>query len=202
MTTHSVAYRHAQWDTPWWANPNRTAGRYNRAMEASTQYWCLHPLGPLAEVLRWSGPASAEDAATFRLRLWASKIERDGLANISFENADRFGVSADELVGEDYRPTQNLADRIRADGAPGLIAPSAALPGTEVLVLFGPRLSSPYLLDPVDPEDQVPTAHAAEAKVATEVIPWVRWKGTSHWALEEWRRSGTLPVWQDPPVPP
>lgn len=201
MTTHSVAYRYAHWDTPWWANPNRTAGRYNRAMEAPTQYWCLHPLGPLAEVLRWSGSGAAEDADTFRLRLWAAKVQRADLVTVTFANAVQHGVAAEHLVGEDYGPTQDLADRIRADGAPGFIAPSAALPGTEVLVLFGPRLTFPYLLDPVDPEDQVPTAHAAEATIAAEVLPWVRWKGSSHWALEDWKRSGTLTVWQDPPVP-
>lgn len=170
-------------------------------MEAATQYWCLHPLGPLAEVLRWSGRASADDAATFRLRLWAAKIDREGLAVVNFDNASAFGVSAEDLVGEDYAPTQGLADRIRANGAPGFLAPSAALPGTEVLVLFGPRLLFPYLLDPVDPDDQVPTANAAEATVASEVIPWVRWKGIRHWALDEWKRFGSLPVWHDPPVP-
>lgn len=200
-STAAVAFRHAQWDTPWWANPNRNAGRYNRPMDVATQYWCLHPLGPTAELLRWSGRPSAADAATFRLRLWASKIETDDLVTVDFANASRFRISPDELVGEDYLPTQALADRIRSDGAPGFVAPSAALPGTEVLVLFGPRLLHPYLLEPVDPEDQVPTAHAAEATVASEVIDAVRWKGETHWALDEWKSSGTLVVWRDPPVP-
>lgn len=152
-------------------------------------------------MLRWSGRPAAEDATTFRLRIWAAKLEADRLVKVSFDNANDFGVSPEDLVGEDYAPTQDLADRIQAGGAPGFVAPSAALPGTEVVILFGPRLISPYLQEPVDPEDQVPTAHTADAAVASEVIPWVRWKDASHWAVDEWRRTGSVPVWQDPPVP-
>ncbi|MGH7080644.1 MAG: RES family NAD+ phosphorylase, partial [Acetobacteraceae bacterium] len=43
-------------------------------------------------------------------------------------------------TGGAQQPTQDLADRMRAAGSQGIIVPSAALPGTESLVLFGIRL--------------------------------------------------------------
>ncbi len=197
----TIVYRHAQWDSPWWVSPNRSAGRYNRASDQVTQYWCVHPLGPAAELLRWSGRALADDLDTVRLRLWAARLDTAALPSVTFDNAGSFGVSAEQLVSDDFRPTQDLAERLRREGHEGFSAPSAALPGTEVVVLFGPRLLAPYLLEPVDPEQQVPTAHVAESLVATEVVPAVRWRGSKHAALEEWRRTGTYSAWQDPPVP-
>lgn len=197
-----IAYRHAAWDTPWWVNPNRNAGRYNRAGDPPTQYWCLHPLGPAAELLRSQGAMSEADLGTIRLRLWAARVEVADIPEVTFDNADRFGLRAEELVAEELRPTQELAHRLRADGTPGLLAPSAALPGTTLMVLFGPRLLFPYLLDPIDPEDQVPTAHAADSLVPDEVVPFVRGRGDQHSALEEWRSAGVCPVWRDPAVQP
>jgi hypothetical protein len=197
-----TAFRHAAWDTPWWVNPNRNAGRYNRAGDPPTQYWCLHPLGPAAELLRALGPMPEEDLATIRLRLWAARVEIQDLPEVTFDNAGEFGVTAESLVAEDHESSQDLAQRMRDEGRPGLVAPSAALPGTRLLVLFGPRLLFPYLLDPVDPEDQVPTAHAAESLVPEEVVPFVRRRGGAHATLDDWRVTGASPVWRDPAVQP
>lgn len=196
----TTAYRHAHWDTPWWANPNRSSGRYNRAGTSCTQYLCLHPLGPAAELLRGLGKASAADVDTVRLRLWVARVPTSGLEEISFDNAGEYGVHAEDLVGDRYAPTQELAQNLRADGVRGMRVPSAALPGTQTLVLFEPRVLSPYLLEPVDVHQQMPTAHAGETLVAGELLDWVRWRGDDHWALEEWRRTGQSPVWHDPPV--
>ena len=106
-------------------------------------------------------------------------------------NADDFGITPEELVGDDYDPTQTLASRLRADGVPGLVAPSSALPGTESVTLFGPRTLSPFLFAPIDPDDQLATAHTAEkSRPADEVVPLVRWFGDAHAGLAEWRATG------------
>ena len=196
-----TGYRAAFWDTPWWVNPNRTAGRYNRAMTGPVQYWSTHPLTTVAERLRWLGPDAIYDVETLQHRLWAATVPLQGVERITFGNATSFGIQPEELVGEDYGPTQELADRLRANGAAGFIAPSAALPGTESIVLLGARLLYPYLVDPVDPE-QVPTAHAAEGAIPTEVLPFVRWRGDAHIGLEHWRATGTEFVFRDPALPP
>ena len=196
-----LGYRHAAWDTPWWVNPHRRDGRYNVRLTSPAQYVCLHPLGPVAELLRHLGRAVVADIDTVRHRLWAMRVSGDGLVRVTFDTAGSYGVTAEDLVGEDYGPTQQLARRLAADGAHGLVAPSGALPGTEVAVLFGPRVLAPYLASPLDPEDEIPTGHAAEGLVPVEVVDHVRWKGDPHPALEEWRRTGISPTFTDPPVP-
>jgi len=194
-----TAYRHAPWDTPWRASPNREQGRFHRALDSPTQYLCLHPLGVAAELLRHLGAAAAEDLDTIALRLWAAKVDLDGLTRIDFDRCTGFGITPAELVGDDYGPTQALAERLRGGGAAGLIAPSAALPGTEMVILFGPRILSPFLFDPVDPDDQLATAHAAErARPADEVVSLVRWFGDAHVGLAEWQAGGVMPVLVDP----
>ncbi len=198
-----TGYRHAAWDTPWWVSPNREQGRFHRPFQSPTQYLCLHPLGPHAELLRHLGAESADDLDTIRLRLWGGKVTLDDLVRIDFDNAGDFGLTPEELVGDDYNPTQAVADDLRNQDRPGLVAPSAALPGTDIVVLFGPRMLSPFLFDPVDPLDQIATAHAAEeSQPAPEILPLVRWFGVDHAGVVEWRNTGTAPVFLDPPVMP
>ena len=196
----STLYRHASWDTPWWANPNRSAGRYNAVGDPPVQYWCTHPLGPAAEFLRWQGMLTPMELLEVSLRIWVASVPTEGLIEIRFDNAANFGIEPEELIGEDYAPTQELAARLRGQGATGLLVPSAALPGTEVVVLFGPRLLFPYLLEPVD-SDQVPTAHVAESLIPAEVLPYVRVRGRRHEGLEYWKAEGSTLPFVDPAVP-
>lgn len=193
-----TVYRHAAWDTPWRVNPSRSTGRYNAAGEL-VQYWCTHPLGPAAEMARAHGISSTDELADLRLRMWAATLDLGGLTRITFANATEHGITAEKLVSEDYAATQALARRLRDTGSPGLVVPSAALPGTDNVVLFGPRVLSPYLYDPIDPE-QVATAHIADTPPAPEVAGVVRRRGTEHEGLVTWQRRGTTTAFIDPPV--
>jgi hypothetical protein len=47
-----TAFRHAAYDSPWWAFPNSREGRFHRAGQDTVQYLSLHPFGPAAEMLR------------------------------------------------------------------------------------------------------------------------------------------------------
>lgn len=192
-------YRHAMWDTPWWVNANRSPGRYNALGDPPVQYWCTHPLGPAAEFLRWQGALSAAELQEVHLRIWAARIPSNALVRIGFDSASSYGIEPGDLVADDYGRTQALAERLRRSGTQGMLVPSAALPGTEVAVLFGPRLLFPYLPEPVDPE-QVRTAHVADAFVPSEVMPHVRWKGTDHDTFKEWQASDDPKPFLDPPV--
>lgn len=196
----SVAYRHAAYDTPWWVNPSRRQGRFHRALRETTQYLCLHPLGPAAEFLRHHlGPDGVSAADTAQLNLWAAMIETDGVVPVAFDDCEDHGITPDELVGDDgYAPTQALADRLRAAGATGLRVPSAALPGTDNLVLFGPRVLHSYLATATSAEE-CPTGHLSDgARPAVEALPLVRWLGAPHFALEAWKRSGVYAPLEDP----
>ena len=195
-----VAYRHAAYDTPWLVNPSRRAGRFHRALDSVTQYLALHPLGPSAEVVThaFGHDVAPEDVATLRLDLWAVLVDDTGVLRVGFADAADHGIAPDALVGDDYGTTQAWADSLRAAGVPGVVVPSAALPGTENLVLFGPRVAHPYLLDPQG-SVEVPTGHLADAaRAPAEVLGVARWPGERHAALVQWRATGVVVPLADP----
>lgn len=196
-----TAYRHAAYDTPWWAFPSSRSGRFHRGRRDIAQYWCLHPLGPAAEVLRSNvGPNGDPDDVV--LNLWSAIIDFDPApVVVDFATAPSYGLSAVDLVADDHTKTQELADALRARGHTSLVVPSAALPGTYNLVLFGPRVLHPYLWRPISSQE-VPTGHLSDsARPAAEVAGLTRWIGTPHAGLTEWETTGTMSLLQDPIAP-
>jgi hypothetical protein len=191
------AFRHASYDSPWWAFPSSRDGRFHRARSDTVQYLSLHPLGPTAEVLRHNlGPEGNPDDVA--LNLWTALIDVDDVVSVDFDDCARYGLMPDELVGDDYAPTRALADVIRGGGASAMIVPSAALPGTYNLILFGIRLANPFISEPLAPED-VPTGHLTDsARPPAEVAPHVRWFGTPHKAAEQWKATGSYDLFDDP----
>lgn len=189
-----VAFRLAAWDTPWWVNPNRSQGRFNRVGQ-TTQYLSLHPLGPWAELIRRDRLFSSEDLATLRQRVWAARIELTSAVEITWDNSkSEFGIKPDELVADDQEPCRELADRLRQQGVATLIVPSAALPGTRNVVLFGPRITAPYSPVPIDVDLDVPTSLVAEgAQIHPEILGMVRRSGETHVGLEAWRAGELEP---------
>lgn len=192
-----TVYRHAAYDSPWWPFPSSRSGRFHRATLDTVQYLCLHPLGPAAEMLCHNvGPSGDPDDIV--MNLWTAVVDIDDVVHIDFANAATYGITGDELVGDDYAPTQKLAEDVRASGATAMIVPSAALPGTNNLILFGIRVLHPYLSTPISPEE-FPTGHLTDgARAPAEVVPHVRWFHTPHRALEEWKTTGTYTMLDDP----
>ena len=192
-----TAFRHAAYDSPWWAIPSSREGRFHRAGQDTVQYLSLHPLGPAAEVLRHNvGPDG--DPADVILNLWTTVVDIDEVTRVDFDDCETYGRTADELVGEDYSATQALADAVRASGATAMIVPSAALPGTHNLILFGVRLLHPFLWKPLIAEE-IPTGHLSDAaRAAAEVGSHVRWFGLRHAAAEQWKATGTYDLFDAP----
>lgn len=192
-----TAFRHAAYDTPWWAIPSPREGRFHRAGQDTVQYLSLHPLGPAAEMLRHNvGPLGDPDDVV--LNLWTAVIDIDAVATVDLEDCRTYGLTVDELVGEDYAPTQALADAVRGGRADAMVVPSAALPGTHNLILFGVRVLHPFLWEPVVAEE-VPTGHLSDAACsAAEVAGEVRWRGTPHTAAEQWKKTGSYDLFDDP----
>ena len=196
-----VAYRLAGWDTPLWVTPNPAAARFNRAGEGPTQYLSLHPMTPWAEYLRANELSAPEDLLGLRLRLWALRIDPALLVEVTFANAAGHGIEAADLVASDWSACQRLGSRLRHDGADGIVVPSAALPGTRNVVLFGPRVASGYLGDPIDPAVDVPVAHAAEAAgTIPGLLALVARRRGRHAGLVGWRRGAEF-VFVEPAVP-
>ena len=192
-----TAFRHAAYDSPWWAFASSRAGRFHRARRDTVHYLSLHPLGPAAEMLRHNvGPSGNPDDVV--LNLWTAVIDLDDVTRIDFDDCAEYGLTADELVGDDYAPTRTLADVVRAGAASAMIVPSAALPGTDNLILFGVRVLNPYLSAPLIPEE-VPTGHLSDAaRAPQEVAQHVRWFGTPHIAAEQWKTTGSYQRFDDP----
>jgi hypothetical protein len=130
------------------AFPNSGEGRFHRAGQDTAQYLSLHPLGPAAEMLRHNiGPDGDPDDVV--LNLWAAVVDIDDVTRVDFADCEVYGHTVDELVGDDYKPTQAFGDAVRASRATAMVVPSAALPGTHNLIVFGVRLLHPFLWEPL-----------------------------------------------------
>jgi RES domain len=202
----TVAYRLASWRRPLRTEASRVAGRFHRVTEESpTQYVCLHPLGPWAEFLRAVDLRRREQLAMVRQRTWALRLDLAGVVRIGFAEAADHGVRPGDLVSDDHRACHRLADRLRAAGVPGAIVPSAALPGTENVVLFGERAAAPYLVDPVSAVDVPASLTADGGRPPLGLLERVRRRGVPHAALEAWRAGEELrfaePSWAEWSIP-
>lgn len=68
-----------------------------------------------------------------------------------------------------------------------LVVPSAALPGTQNLVVFGSRAASPYQVPPVDRSVDVPTSMVADnAQPHPDLSRFVRFRDDVHQELAAW----------------
>jgi hypothetical protein len=188
-----ICYRFAAYSTPLRTVPASQAGRFNRITDAQpTQYVSLHPLGPLAELMRNADLRSAEQVRAVRMRTWALDIPLDDLPEITFDTADLYDIEPRELVADDQEACRELAQRLRVE-SPGAIVPSAALPGTRNVVLFGPRVAAPYLTEPVSTLD-IPASITADAgRPLVSLLSLVRFLGDAHPALEAWKESTSFP---------
>ena len=200
-----AGYRLASWRRPLRTEPSRVAGRFHRMTEESpTQYVCLHPLGPWAEFLRASGLRTADQLALVRHRTWALRCDLAGLPRIGFDDAGAYGLRPGDLVSDDLRACHRLAERLRGDGVPGAIVPSAALPGTENVVLFGERAAAPYLVEPLSAVDVPASLTADGGRPPLGLLDRVRRPGAPHAALEAWRAGEPFrlaePSWAEWPV--
>lgn len=193
-----VVYRLATYGNPLRTEPARQPGRYHAGAEESpTQYLCLHPLGPFAEFLRGQSLRSPEQVRHVRERTWALRLELDDLPEVTFANAHEFGLDPQELVADDPSQCRALALRLREDGLPGIVVPSAALPGTRNVVLFGPRVGSPYLLEPIGAVDVPASITAHDGRPIVSLLNLVRFHGDPHAALDVWLR-GQEPAFEEP----
>lgn len=171
-----VVYRAAAYHTPLWIEPNVMDGRFNRKGEGPVQYFCLHPLGPLAEAVRRL-PLGL-DPSEIRRPVWALRLPEAPVQTIGFDEAEQWGIDPYSLVRPpgSYVECQELAGAFQAQLDPPMLrVPSAALPGTWNLIVFGERVLAPYAPEPLDPLLDVPGAPAAvDGRALDELVALVR----------------------------
>ncbi len=135
-----------------WEDATQPEARWHGSGEGPAHYLAETPDGAWAEFIRHEGITDAADLATVRRAMWAVEVPD--------EPRSRPGLPQSTLRGglSTYPPCQQEARRLRAAGATGVRAPSAALlpeapsgwnvqsgrrPGPlrdeAVIVIFGPR---------------------------------------------------------------
>jgi hypothetical protein len=192
-----VCYRAAAYRTPARVRAHQDTGRYNRIDSPPTQYFSLHPLGPWAEVIRNRGYTDPDDALTFRLPIWAIRLVLDDdPVRIDFDAAESGAtpapISARELVADDQLGCRAFGDAIRADAAAPKVfrVPSAALPGTENIVIFGARAMIEYLATPRRAQQVPASLVAVSAQAARSLLPLIRHRGQPHAGYDAWAEGG------------
>jgi RES domain-containing protein len=126
------------------ADPAGSDGRYHRFGGLGVWYASDREQAAWAELFRHFVD---EGVDPFEVLRRVGAVDVDGLQVLDLTDpavTRQLGIDLDDLVGDDYRRTQALADAARAAGFEGLLAPSAALPGRRTLVVFKvgiPRLA-------------------------------------------------------------
>lgn len=187
-----ISYRFADYGTPLRTIPANQAARYHLGTESDpTQYLCLHPLGPLAELMRSNSLRTPDQIRAVRTRTWALEVDLADLPGIGFDNAADFGIEPADLVADERTGCQELAARLRNE-LRGIIVPSAALPGTSNAILFGSRVAAPYLTDPVSFIDVPASITAQDGRPLVSLIDIVRFTGEQHAGLQAWERGDSF----------
>ncbi|MGZ8805391.1 MAG: RES domain-containing protein [Microbacterium sp.] len=121
-----IVYRHADTRLPFlWESSEQPAARWHADGEGPVQYFSQTPDGAWAEFLRHEEVDEPSDLEGVRRAMWAVEVSDQGFAEPS--------LAPDVLTGGPgtYAACRDEARALRAAGATGLSAPSAAtLPGT------------------------------------------------------------------------
>jgi hypothetical protein len=202
LSVELICFRLANYETPLWSVENFSAGRYNEPAAGFTQYLSLHPLTPWAELLRNEDRRTRERAVLMRYPLWAIRVllEEEPFV-LTFDNAEEFGLTAEDLVADDHRPCRALAQAFRQNGPQAFIAPSAALPGTTNLVVLEPRVLTRWNQIPLDDVDWPGSLASQDGRCPEGLWDLVHYRdvGTPHPALDAWRRGEDF-VFEEPAV--
>jgi len=192
LSVELICFRLANYETPLWSVENFSAGRYNEPDAGFTQYLSLHPLTPWAELLRNEDRRTRERAVLMRYPLWAIRVllDEEPFA-LTFDNADEFGLTAEDLVADDHGPCRALAQTFRQNGPQAFLAPSAALPGTTHVVVLEPRVLAPWDQISLDDVDWPGTLASQDGRCPEGLWDLVHYRGvgTPHPALDAWRRG-------------
>jgi hypothetical protein len=182
----AVGFRISDYDTPLWSLLNSRAGRWNNAGEAPTQYFALDAWAAWAEIVRFNELHSDAAAASLRTIIWVCRLTSYRLVKYeTFADAAARGFPADALVDDDHARCRAQAQLLRAQGVDGIIAPSAALPGSRCVTLFGARVATGWNSDP-RLAASIPTISAARGAPPVGLVERVRHYDDSHSGLDAW----------------
>ena len=180
IEVEGVAFRYSNYDTPFWARPNSRPGRWHVRGDPPTQYLALTPAGAWSQLIRYEGLRDEPAVAEVRMAMWAVRLGVGRIADLGdFETAQGAGVDPDALVDENWSRCQALGRELREAGFAGVLAPSAALPDSQNLTLFGPRYSVRFDVHPAL-ASAIPAAVTAVGSPPHGLVASVRQRGQQH----------------------
>jgi RES domain-containing protein len=178
-----VVYRTTTYDVPLWVEANRRDGRWNIAGRGCTQYFCEDPEAPFAQALRHENLRTEEEAAMYRTSLWQARVDEAAVVDYStFERADAAGFPPEALVEDDYERCQAEADWLVGHGVTALLSPSAALPGSVNVTVFGDRVEVSWSTER-RLTSQMPVQRLSMGSPPPGLTARVRYFGESHEGL-------------------
>lgn len=181
-------FRYSSYDVPFWARPNTTDERWHGAGDGPTQYLSATPDGAWAELIRNENLRSEADLALVQMPLWQAQIEQARIADYhDFETAEDVGFEPEALIDDDQAACRAEGRRLRETGFAGVLYPSAALPGEENLVLFGPRILLPWGASR-RLASGIPASKLTVGAPPRELLPRVRHVGARHAGYTEYQR--------------
>lgn len=188
-TYEGLAFRYSNYDTPFWVRANSTSGRWHVPADGATQYLSLSVEGAWAELIRAEELQTEEEVALIRMPMWVAELHVANIADYGdFGKAQAAGFPPEALVDDNYIFCQEEGHRLRGLGFKGVIAPSAALPGSTNLTLFGPRIASSWEGPPIL-ASSIPTHQIAVGAPPAGIVGRVRLRGKQHEVFNDWART-------------
>lgn len=182
-----TAYRYSSYDTPFWVRTNSQPGRWHSPGDGPTQYLSMSTDGAWAELIRNEQLKTEDEVAMVSVAMWAASVDQGMIVDYSsFEQLKAAGFDPDAVVDEDHERCQREGSRLRELGYSGVLAPSAALPGTLNLTLFGARIASAWNRPPLL-ASSVPASVIAKGAPPPGLLLQVRQIGTAHADLATYR---------------
>jgi RES domain-containing protein len=118
------------------ASPAAGPGRYHRAGDPGAWYASTTERGAWAELFRHH-TSSELSPFEVRRRIGRARVENLRVLDLTDPRVrETLGVTDDDLTSDDLTRCQALGEAARAAGLDGVLAPSAALAGEVILVVF------------------------------------------------------------------
>lgn len=184
-----VAFRYSNYDTPFWVRPNSEPGRWHWVGDEATQYLSTTVDGAWAELIRAEELRTEQEIELVRMPMWVAEVHVQRIADYgTFEKAEAAGFPPDALIDDDHSRCREEGRRLREGGFQGVVAPSAALSGSNNLTLFGPRIASTWQTRPLL-VSSIPAMKIAVGAPPEGIVERVRHRGERHMLYEKFRAS-------------
>jgi RES domain-containing protein len=176
-----VVYRATTYGTCLWVSPNSRSGRWNHPQTGTIcQYCTLDVASALAEMVRSEALRNVDDARELSVSIWELRIDEGAVVDYSTPSlaADQ-GFGWEALISDDWAACQAEGRRLAAEGARGVLTPSAALPQGVTLTLFGPRTEIAWCAEP-SLSIQVPARHILRGAPGDGLVRDTRFFGDAY----------------------